>query len=30
VGMHVPGAATHVFLLKPRHGVADRSLDLTL
>lgn len=30
VGMHVPGAAAHVFLLKPCHGIADRSLDLTL
>ena len=30
VGMHVPGAAAHVFLLKPRYGIADRSLDLAL
>ena len=30
VGMHVPGATAHVFLLKPRHGIADRSLNLTL
>jgi hypothetical protein len=30
VGMHVPGATAHVFLLKPRHGIADRSLNLAL
>ena len=30
VGMHVPWPPTHIFLLKPRHRVADRCLDLPL
>jgi hypothetical protein len=30
VGMHMPGATAHVFLLESRHGVTDRRLDLTL